>query len=127
MTAQPAATTVPSVEAPDSMAPRSDPAEACGTLTILVEVTVTTAALGTVTEVSPAAGLDMGEGVIVTVLVNGTEMCVAPDGPGVGWRATGDDGPPGLRHPVPPPGWVQHAPGLRRPSPWLTRRTPSSG
>jgi hypothetical protein len=85
MTAQAATTTVESVEAPDSIAPRLDPAEACGTLTILVEVTVTTAAvLGAGALVSPAAGEEAGG--TVTVLVTGTEMLVAPPDVGIVWK-----------------------------------------
>jgi hypothetical protein len=81
MTAQADATTVESVEAPDSIAPRLDPAEACGTLMILVDVTVTTAGtLGTGPPVSPEAGEEAGG--TVTVLVTGTETFVEP--PGVG-------------------------------------------
>ncbi len=89
MTAQAAATTVESVEAPDSIAPRLDPAEACGTLTILVEVTVTTTEVGMGTTVDagsvPDADVETGidtDGVtnVVNVSVTGTRTCVTPAG-----------------------------------------------
>jgi hypothetical protein len=88
MTAAPAATTAESVEAPDSTAPRLDPAEACGTLTTLVAVIVTTAGLvGPGGPVSPPAGeLAAAEGVTVTGVVNGTEMFIEPPGVGTVWK-----------------------------------------
>jgi len=95
MTAQAAATTVESVEAPDSIAPRLDPAEACGTLTILVEVTVTTTEVGTGTLVDagsvPPTGVETGidtDGVTdaVYVAVAGTLTSLKPPGVGMVWK-----------------------------------------
>ena len=88
MTAAPAATTAASVEAPDSIAPRLDPAEACGTLTTLVAVIVTTAGVvgpgGPVCW--PAGELMAAVGVTVTGVVNGTEMFVEPPEVGTVWK-----------------------------------------
>ena len=87
MTAQAAATTVESVEAPDSIAPRLDPPEACGTLTILVEVTVTTTEpVGAGAPVTPLAGEEATGGATVTVLVTGTETFVLPPELGLVWK-----------------------------------------
>jgi hypothetical protein len=95
MTAQAAATTVDSVEAPDSIAPRLDPAEAWGTLTILVEVTVTTTEVGTGRLVDAGSLPDDGvitgtdtDGVTdaVYVSVTGTEIFVEPPGVGAVWK-----------------------------------------
>ena len=87
MTAQAAATTVESVEAPASIEPRPDPVEACGTLTILVAVTVTTGEVsGVGGPVSPlAAELDTG-GVMVIAVVTPTETFVEPPGVGTVWK-----------------------------------------
>jgi len=74
MTAQAAATTVESVEAPDSIAPRLDPAEAWCMLTVLVAVIVTTAGvLATGGPVAPPAVEVAAGGVRVTAVVTGTE------------------------------------------------------
>jgi hypothetical protein len=86
MTAQIAATTAASVDAPDSTEPRLDPEEACGTLTILVEVTVTTEVTGTGEPVSPAAGEEGTGGATVYVSVTGTEMFEEPLGVGLDWK-----------------------------------------
>jgi hypothetical protein len=94
MTAQAAATTVDSVEAPDSIAPRLDPAEAWGTLTILVEVTVTTTEVGMGTLVDAGSVPDAVETGIDTdgvtdavyVSVAGTLTCVTPRGVGMVWK-----------------------------------------
>ena len=84
MTAQAAATTVESVEAPDSIAPRLDPAEACGTLTVLVAVIVTT---GEVTgPLAPPAGELAAGGATVTAVVTGTETFEKPPGVGMVWK-----------------------------------------
>jgi len=95
MTAQAAATTVASVEAPDSIAPRLDPAEARRTLTILVEVTVTTTEVGMGRLVDagsvPDTGVEAGmetDGVTdaVYVSVAGTRTFVKPPGVGMVWK-----------------------------------------